>query len=197
MSLQNTDIRRGKEHFARFLTMARDYGRAQGFKGNFLIEPKPMEPTKRQYDFASETVTGFLRHHGLDTDCKLNTETKHATLAQHTMDHEVQVAGDNGILGSIDANRGDYQNFWDTDQFPYNVTETVEMMLVLLRQGGGVIRCLNGNLQGGPLASSVIAPTSCSVTPATSARRESLTATCITYIFGPPLVDARHRCANA
>lgn len=136
MSLLNTDMKREKEHFARFLTMARDYGRAQGFKGNFLIEPKPMEPTKHQYDFDAETVIGFLRQHGLDQDFKLNLETNHATLAQHTMDHEMQAAADAGMLGSIDANRGDYQNSWDTDQFPYNVTETVEMMLVLLRHGG-------------------------------------------------------------
>ncbi|WP_027328216.1 xylose isomerase [Marinimicrobium agarilyticum] len=136
MSLLNSDIKREQEHLARFLTMARDYGRAQGFKGNFLIEPKPMEPTKHQYDFDSETVIGFLRHHGLDKDFKLNIETNHATLAQHTMDHEMQVAANAGMLGSIDANRGDYQNSWDTDQFPYNINETVEMLLVLLRHGG-------------------------------------------------------------
>ncbi|MDQ2076129.1 xylose isomerase [Marinimicrobium sp. ABcell2] len=136
MSLLNTDMKREQEHLARFLTMARDYGRANGFKGNFLIEPKPMEPTKHQYDFDSETVIGFLRHHGLDKDFKLNIETNHATLAQHTMDHEMQVAANAGMLGSIDANRGDYQNSWDTDQFPYNINETVEMMLVLLRHGG-------------------------------------------------------------
>ncbi|WP_339898082.1 xylose isomerase [uncultured Gilvimarinus sp.] len=136
MSLLNSDIGREQEHMARFLTMARDYGRANGFKGNFLIEPKPMEPSKHQYDFDSETVIGFLRHHGLDKDFKLNIETNHATLASHTMDHEMQVAANAGMLGSIDANRGDYQNQWDTDQFPYNINETVEMMLVLLRAGG-------------------------------------------------------------
>ncbi|WP_111642560.1 xylose isomerase [Marinimicrobium alkaliphilum] len=136
MSLLNTDIKREQEHMARFLTMARDYGRANGFKGNFLIEPKPMEPSKHQYDFDSETVIGFLRHHGLDKDFKLNIETNHATLAQHTMDHEMQVAANAGMLGSIDANRGDYQNAWDTDQFPNNINETTEMMLVLLRSGG-------------------------------------------------------------
>ncbi|WP_020209790.1 xylose isomerase [Gilvimarinus chinensis] len=136
MSLLNTDVKREQEHLARFLTIARDYGRANGFTGNFLIEPKPMEPTKHQYDFDSETVIGFLRHHGLDKDFKLNIETNHATLAQHTMDHEMQVAANAGMLGSIDANRGDYQNSWDTDQFPYNINETVEMMLVLLRHGG-------------------------------------------------------------
>ena len=142
MSLLNTDMKREKEHFGRFLTMARDYARKCGFKGNFLIEPKPMEPTKHQYDFDAETVIGFLRQHGLDKDFKLNLETNHATLAGHSMDHEMQAAADAGMLGSIDANRGDYQNAWDTDQFPYNINETVEMMLIVLRaggfQGGGV-----------------------------------------------------------
>ena len=136
MSLLNTDMKRETEHFARFLTMARDYARGQGFKGTFFIEPKPMEPSKHQYDFDSATVIGFLREHGLDKDFKINIETNHATLAGHTMDHEMQVAADAGMLGSIDANRGDYQNQWDTDQFPYNLNETVEMMLVLLRSGG-------------------------------------------------------------
>lgn len=136
MSLLNTDIGREQEHMARFLTMARDYGRKNGFKGNFLIEPKPMEPSKHQYDFDSETVIGFLRHHGLDKDFKLNIETNHATLANHTMEHEMQVAANAGMLGSIDANRGDYQNAWDTDQFPYNINETVEMLLIMLRAGG-------------------------------------------------------------
>ncbi|ACE84783.1 xylose isomerase [Cellvibrio japonicus] len=136
MSLLNTDMKREQEHMARFLTMARDYARAQGFKGTFFIEPKPMEPSKHQYDFDAATVIGFLRHHGLDKDFKLNLETNHATLAGHTMDHDMQVAADAGMLGSIDANRGDYQNAWDTDQFPMNINETVEMMLVLLRSGG-------------------------------------------------------------
>jgi xylose isomerase len=136
MSLLNTDMKREKAHFARFLTVARDYARSRGFKGVFFIEPKPMEPSKHQYDFDCETVIGFLREHGLDKDFKINIETNHATLAGHTMDHEMQVAADAGMLGSIDANRGDYQNAWDTDQFPYNINETVEMMLVLLRSGG-------------------------------------------------------------
>lgn len=136
MSLLNSDMKREQEHMARFLTMARDYARARGFKGTFFIEPKPMEPSKHQYDFDSATVIGFLRAHGLDKDFKLNIETNHATLAGHTMDHEMQVAADAGMLGSIDANRGDYQNAWDTDQFPHNLNETVEMMLVLLRSGG-------------------------------------------------------------
>jgi len=142
MSLLNTDMKREQEHLARFLTMARDYARSQGFKGYFFIEPKPMEPSKHQYDFDAETVIGFLRHHGLDKDFKLNLETNHATLAGHTMCHDMQAAANAGMLGSLDANRGDYQNAWDTDQFPYNINETVEMMLVFLRagglQGGGV-----------------------------------------------------------
>ncbi|MBX2858670.1 MAG: xylose isomerase [Cellvibrionaceae bacterium] len=142
MSLLNSDMKREQSHMARFLTMARDYARSQGFSGTFFIEPKPMEPSKHQYDFDSATVIGFLRQHGLDQDFKLNIETNHATLAGHTMEHELQVAADAGMLGSIDANRGDYQNQWDTDQFPYNINETVEILLVMLRagglQGGGV-----------------------------------------------------------
>lgn len=136
MSLLNTDMKREIEHLARFLTLARDYGRKQGFKGTFLIEPKPMEPTKHQYDFDSATVIGFLRYYGLDKDFKLNIEVNHATLAGHTFQHELQVAADAGLLGSIDANRGDYQNGWDTDQFPLNLYELVEAMLVLQQAGG-------------------------------------------------------------
>jgi xylose isomerase len=136
MSLLNTDMKREIEHLARFLAMARDYGRKQGFKGTFLIEPKPMEPTKHQYDFDAATVIGFLRYHGLDKDFKLNIEVNHATLAGHAFQHELQVAADAGMLGSIDANRGDYQNGWDTDQFPVNLYELVEAMLVLQQAGG-------------------------------------------------------------
>lgn len=136
MSLLNTDTKKEKEHLARFLTMARDYARSKGFKGTFLIEPKPMEPTKHQYDFDSETVIGFLRYYGLDQDFKLNIEVNHATLAGHTFQHELQMAADAGLLGSIDANRGDSQNGWDTDQFPINLYETVEAMLVILQAGG-------------------------------------------------------------
>ncbi|WP_048644744.1 xylose isomerase [Cyclobacterium amurskyense] len=136
MSLLNTDMKRETEHLAQFLTMARDYGRKQGFKGTFLIEPKPMEPTKHQYDYDAATVIGFLRHFGLDKDFKLNLEVNHATLAGHTFQHELQVAMDAGLLGSIDANRGDYQNGWDTDQFAINLQELTEAMLVLL-QGSG------------------------------------------------------------
>lgn len=136
MSLLNTNMKRELEHMARFLTMARDYARAQGFKGVFYIEPKPMEPTKHQYDFDAATVVGFLRQHGLENDFKLNIEVNHATLAGHTFQHELQIAADNDMLGSIDANRGDYQNGWDTDQFPINIYETVEAMLVIQEAGG-------------------------------------------------------------
>jgi xylose isomerase len=135
-SLLNTDMKREKEHLARLLGAARDYARSQGFKGNFLIEPKPMEPTKHQYDVDAETVIGFLRAYGLDGDFKLNIEVNHATLAGHTFEHELQVAADAGMLGSIDANRGDYQNGWDTDQFPVDIHELTQAMLVILRNGG-------------------------------------------------------------
>lgn len=136
MSLLNTDMRRETEHLARFLQLARDYARSNGFDGTFFIEPKPMEPSKHQYDYDAATVIGFLERYGLADDFKINLETNHATLAGHTMEHEMQVAADAGMLGSLDANRGDYQNQWDTDQFPTNLNETVEMMLVLLRSGG-------------------------------------------------------------
>ena len=136
LSLLNTDMKREKDHLATFLAMARDYGRKQGFNGTFLIEPKPMEPSKHQYDFDAETVIGFLRHYGLDKDFKLNIEVNHATLAGHTFQHELRCATDAGLLGSIDANRGDYQNCWDTDQFPINLYEITEAMLVILESGG-------------------------------------------------------------
>lgn len=136
MSLLNTDMKREIEHFARFLHLAKDYARSQGFKGNFFIEPKPMEPTKHQYDFDAATVIGFLREFDLLDDFKLNVEVNHATLAQHTFQHELQVAANAGLLGSMDANRGDYQNGWDTDQFPINVYELTEAMLVILEAGG-------------------------------------------------------------
>ncbi|MCU0411171.1 MAG: xylose isomerase [Bacteroidetes bacterium] len=135
-TLLNTDMKREKEHMAQFLMMARDYARKHGFKGTFLIEPKPMEPSKHQYDFDAETVIGFLRHYELDKDFKLNIEVNHATLAQHTFQHELQCAADAGLLGSIDANRGDYQNGWDTDQFVINLYEAVEAMLVIHAAGG-------------------------------------------------------------
>lgn len=136
MSLLNTDMKRETDHLARFLHMAKDYARSQGFKGTFFIEPKPCEPSKHQYDYDSATVIGFLREHGLMDDFKLNLEVNHATLAGHTFAHELQVAVDANMLGSIDANRGDYQNGWDTDQFPNDINEVVEAMLVILSGGG-------------------------------------------------------------
>ena len=136
MTLLNTDLKREQEHMAMFLTMARDYGRKNGFKGKFLIEPKPMEPTKHQYDYDSATVIGFLRQYDLLDDFALNIEVNHATLAGHTFDHELQVAADAGVLGSIDANRGDYQNGWDTDQFPSDPVEMMLAMRVILKNGG-------------------------------------------------------------
>ena len=136
MSLLNTDMKREKEHMATMLRMARDYARGKGFKGTFLVEPKPMEPMKHQYDVDTETVIGFLRAHGLDKDFKVNIEVNHATLAGHTFEHELQCAVDAGMLGSIDANRGDYQNGWDTDQFPIDLYELVQAMMVILRGGG-------------------------------------------------------------
>jgi len=136
MSLLNTDMGKELDHMGQFLAMARDYARSQGFQGNFFIEPKPMEPMKHQYDFDCATVIGFLHQYGLEKDFKLNIEVNHATLAQHTFQHELQVAANAGMLGSIDANRGDYQNGWDTDQFPNNIQETTEAMLVFLKSGG-------------------------------------------------------------
>ncbi len=136
LSLLNTNMKRELDHLARFLHMAKDYGRKIGFKGCFLIEPKPMEPSKHQYDFDSATVISFLRQYDLMEDFKLNLEVNHATLAHHTFQHELQVAVDAGVLGSMDANRGDYQNGWDTDQFPNNVYELTEALLVILESGG-------------------------------------------------------------
>ncbi len=136
MSLLNTNMKREKEHMARFLHTAKDYARSHGFKGKFFIEPKPCEPSKHQYDYDCETVIGFLRQYDLLNDFSLNIEVNHATLAGHTFAHELQVAADAGLLGSIDANRGDYQNGWDTDQFPNDVYELTEAMLVILEAGG-------------------------------------------------------------
>jgi xylose isomerase len=135
-SLLNTNMKRETDHLARFLHMAKDYARNNGFKGTFLIEPKPMEPTKHQYDYDTATVIGFLKEHGLAGDFKMNIEVNHATLAGHTFQHELQVAADAGLFCSIDANRGDYQNGWDTDQFPINIYELVEAMLVIIQVGG-------------------------------------------------------------
>ncbi len=136
LSLLNTDVKKELDHLATFLHMAKDYGRAQGFKGTFLIEPKPMEPSKHQYDFDAATVIGFLREYDLMDDFALNLEVNHATLAGHTMEHEMQIASNAGLLGSMDANRGDYQNGWDTDQFPVDLFELSQMMLVFLQSGG-------------------------------------------------------------
>ncbi len=136
MSLHNTDTKRELDHLGRFLSMARDYGRKAGFTGTFLIEPKPMEPTKHQYDFDVATVIGFLKKYGLEEDFKLNVEVNHATLAGHSFAHELRFAADSGLLGSIDANRGDYQNGWDTDEFPTNIYEVTEAMLEIVRAGG-------------------------------------------------------------
>jgi xylose isomerase len=142
MSLLNTKMKRERAHLAMFLHKAKDYARSQGFRGHFFIEPKPCEPTKHQYDYDAATVIGFLREFDLLNDFKLNIEVNHATLAGHTFTHELQVAADAGLLGSIDANRGDYQNGWDTDQFPNNINELTEAMLIILEagglQGGGV-----------------------------------------------------------
>lgn len=136
MTLLNTNMKREKDHLARFLHTAKNYARKNGFKGTFFIEPKPCEPTKHQYDYDSETVIGFLRNYGLADDFKLNIEVNHATLAGHTFQHELQVAVDGGFFGSMDANRGDYQNGWDTDQFPNNINELVEAMLIIVEGGG-------------------------------------------------------------
>lgn len=135
-TLLNTDMKRERDHLARFLHMAKDYGRRNGFEGTFLVEPKPMEPMKHQYDFDTATVIGFLREYDLDDDFKVNIEVNHAILAKHTFEHELQVAADAGLLGSIDANRGDYQNGWDTDQFPADIFEVTQAMLVILQNGG-------------------------------------------------------------
>jgi len=136
MSLLNTNMKRELEHLAQFLHMAKDYARAQGFKGTFFIEPKPSEPTKHQYDYDAATVIGFLEHYDLHDDFKLNIEVNHATLALHTFEHELQVAANSDMHGSIDANRGDYQNGWDTDQFPVDLFELSQAMLIILESGG-------------------------------------------------------------
>src|SRR5512145_1280579 len=141
--LLNTDMKRELENIGRFFQMARDYARAQGFTGAFYIEPKPMEPSKHQYDFDAATVIGFLRTHGLEKDFKLNIEANHATLAGHSFSHELQVAADAGMLGSIDANRGDVQNGWDTDQFPTDLYQTTEAMMIVLAAGGFATGGLN------------------------------------------------------
>jgi len=143
MSLLNTDLKKEKENLARFLTMSRDYARKQGFKGVFYIEPKPMEPTKHQYDFDTETVIGFLRQHGLDKDFRMNIEANHAELAGHDFAHELETAAAAGFFGSVDANRGDTQNGWDTDQFPISYYETAMAMYTVLKIGGFTTGGLN------------------------------------------------------
>ncbi len=136
MSLLNTNTKAELDHMGQFLRIASEYGRKQGFKGTYYIEPKPAEPSKHQYDFDSQTVIGFLKAQGLDKDFAINAEVNHATLAGHTFAHELQMAADAGMLGSIDANRGDYQNGWDTDQFPVDLYEVTEAMLIILEVGG-------------------------------------------------------------
>ena len=135
-NLYNTDLKRELDHFAKFLHLAVNYKKKIGFTGQFLIEPKPKEPTTHQYDFDAATCAAFLRGYGLIHDFKLNIETNHATLAGHTMMHELEYARINGLLGSIDANRGDELIGWDTDQFPTNLYLTTQVMLVVLEQGG-------------------------------------------------------------
>jgi xylose isomerase len=143
MSLLNTSLKREKDHLAAFLGAARDYAREQGFKGAFYIEPKPMEPTKHQYDYDVETVIGFLRYYGLDKDFRLNIEANHAELAGHDFYHELETAASAGLFGSVDANRGEPRNGWDTDQFPASYSETALAMYAILRAGGFTTGGLN------------------------------------------------------
>ena len=135
-SLLNTNMKRELDHLAMFLSQARDYGRDNGFSGTFLIEPKPMEPSKHQYDFDVAAVAAFLKHYDLDNDFKINIENNHATLAGHTFDHEIQAAYNYGLFGSLDINQGDPHNGWDTDEFLHNIYDAVHIMLVLLKEGG-------------------------------------------------------------
>jgi xylose isomerase len=143
MSLLNTDLKKEKDHLGRFLGLARDYARGQGFKGTFYIEPKPMEPTKHQYDYDVETVALFLKIYGLDKDFKVNIEANHAELAGHDFYHELESAAALGLLGSVDANRGDFINGWDTDQFPWSYYETALAMYAILKAGGFTTGGLN------------------------------------------------------
>ena len=135
-TLLNTDVALENDNFARFLRMAKDYARKIGFEGQFLIEPKPKEPTKHQYDFDTMTVLGFLRKYDLIDDFKLNIEANHATLAGHTFQHELMMSRINGVLGSIDANQGDMLLGWDTDQFPTNIYDATLCMVEVLKNGG-------------------------------------------------------------
>lgn len=134
--LLNTDMKFEQENIANLMHMAVDYGRSIGFKGDFYIEPKPKEPMKHQYDFDAATAIGFLRQYGLDKDFKMNIEANHATLAQHTFEHELRVSAINGMLGSIDANQGDPLLGWDTDEFPCNVYDATLAMYEVLKSGG-------------------------------------------------------------
>ena len=136
MHLLNTDMKKEMDHIGEFMRAARDYGRKIGFEGTFLIEPKPMEPTKHQYDYDAATVIGFLREQGLENDFKLNLEANHITLAGHSFEHDVMLAAQNNLLGSIDANRGDNQNGWDTDYFPTSLYDTIHVMMIILEHGG-------------------------------------------------------------
>lgn len=135
-TLLNTDVKFEQDNIARLMHMAVDYGRKIGFKGDFYIEPKPKEPMKHQYDFDAATAIGFLRRYGLDKDFKMNIEANHATLAGHTFQHELRISAINGMLGSVDANQGDYLLGWDTDEFPFNVYETTLAMYEILKSGG-------------------------------------------------------------
>ena len=135
-TLLNTDVKFELENIAALMKMAVEYGRKIGFKGEFYIEPKPKEPSKHQYDFDAATAIGFIRQYGLEKDFKLNIEANHATLAGHTFQHELRIAAINDMLGSVDANQGDYLLGWDTDQFPSNVYDTTLCMCEILKAGG-------------------------------------------------------------
>ncbi len=135
-TLLNTDVKFEQENIAALMRMAVEYGRSIGFTGDFYIEPKPKEPMKHQYDFDAATAIGFLRYYGLDKDFKMNIEANHATLAGHTFQHDLRISAINGMLGSIDANQGDYLLGWDTDEFPFNVYETTMCMYEVLKAGG-------------------------------------------------------------
>ena len=143
MSLWNTDMGRELDHLGRFFSLARDYGRSIGFKGAFYIEPKPMEPSKHQYDYDAATTIGFIRKYGLEHDFSCNIENNHATLAGHSFAHDLTVCATEGLLGSVDANQGDAQNGWDTDEFPSDVYQTTEAMTVILKNGGFTTGGLN------------------------------------------------------
>lgn len=135
-TLLNTDMKKELDHLAIFLGKARDYGRKNGFEGTFLIEPKPMEPSKHQYDFDVASVVAFLKNYDLENDFKINIENNHATLAGHTFSHEIQSAYNYNLLGSLDINQGDPQNGWDTDEFLHNIYDAVHIMIIILQEGG-------------------------------------------------------------